>query len=283
MVLIGLKRLLGSLLVLAVVLSGPVVRADESVTPPAMAPLKMDLNAETLNITNDLATAEAQAAAYPDNPEAQFLLAIAYSRSPYLEKALKTLQRTKKLVKHSPEGYATLDRLMGEYEAMRTYRAEDPLIHYRLAFGYYLKAYGLQKHYIPTEKEPDGEQAIARYLDQAEASMRRVVALDPGDIWARNYLGFLLAERKPQENMAEAIRIWEGSVAVSADNPGAYLLLGQAYLKQGNLKEAVKMANQGLAAKAFLQESGLKKALPAAPASPATPEPAPSHAADTAQ
>lgn len=214
-------------------------------TKPVQTPFVLDTGTQALNITNDIAVAEAQANAYPEDPEAQFLLAIAYSRSPYLEQAVKTIQKTKKMVKRHPEGYAVLDRLMGEYQDMLSYRSQDPLIYYRLAFGYYLKGYGIEKGYI---KKP--ESSATSYYDKAEAAMKRVISLDPGDIWARNYLGFLMVERQPQQNLDSAIRIWEDSIQVNPTNPVALLMLGEASLKKGNLKQAVQYANRGLAVKA---------------------------------
>lgn len=236
--------------------------AEEAVSPEdpvamsgVASPLRMDLRQDSLNITNDIALAEAQARAYPEDPEAQFLLAIAYSRSVHLEKALKAIQRTKRLIKKSPEGYAKVDHLIDSYRDMLTYRAEDPLIHYRLAFGYYMKGYAIEHHYIKGSSE--SPQA---YYQKAEAAMRQVITLDPGDIWARNYLGFLLVDRTeasgtaPEsaadtsgERLDQAIRIWEDSLGVSPENPGAYFLLGEAYLKKGDLRKALDYASKGYA------------------------------------
>lgn len=228
--------------------------AEQAVSPEdpvTMSALRIDLRQDSLNITNDIALAEAQARAYPEDPEAQFLLAIAYSRSVHLEKAMKALQRTKRLIKKSPEGYAKVDHLIDSYREMLAYRAEDPLIHYRLAFGYYMKGYAIEHQYIKGSSE-----SPMAYYQQAEAEMRQVIALDPGDIWARNYLGFLLVDREVAseavagtsgERLDQAIRIWEDSVGISPENPGAYFLLGEAYLKKGDLRKALEYASKGYA------------------------------------
>jgi tetratricopeptide (TPR) repeat protein len=216
----------------------------------AMPPLQMSLEEEDLNITDDLAIVEAQAQAHPNNPEAQLLLGIAYSRTPHLEKAIKALQRAKRLIKKSPESYAQVDSLLEEYTDILAYRPHDPLIHYRLAFGHYLKGYGIRESYIKDSPEP-AEASFKR----AKESMERVIELDPSDPWARNYLGFLLvdtrSEANAEERLDQAIGIWEDSLTLTSDNPGAYFLLGQAYLAKGNIRKALQFASKGLEGQSF--------------------------------
>jgi tetratricopeptide (TPR) repeat protein len=241
--------LLGSLALGAVSWGAPppTEPAPEKPASTAVKPLVLGTEQEDLSITNDLEVAEAQAKAYPDNPEAQFLLAIAYSRSPYLEKALEALQRTKKLAKKHPEGYGLFEKKIAEYEQMLTYRPDDPLILYRLAFGYYLKAYGIEHHYFK-----DSTETPETYYERSQNTLERLIAQDPKDIWSRNYLGYVLIDREPEKNLDRAIRIWEDSLAVNPDNPGAYLLLGEAYMKQGNLKKAAQYIAKGFQVRAAM-------------------------------
>ncbi len=215
---------------------------EEAITtiqlPP---PISAGISADDLVLTDDISVAEAQAKAYPNNPEAHFLLAIAYTRTPYLEKAYHAFRRAKKLMKHSEGGYKNLDQKIQEYEAMTLYRADDPLVLYRLAFGYFTKGYGIQEDYIQnTDEQPE------IYYQKAEETLRRLIAVHPDDIWARNYLGFLLINMNEDQHLSEAIRLWEESITVDPKNPGAYILLGEAYLKQGNLKKAVEYGAKGL-------------------------------------
>jgi tetratricopeptide (TPR) repeat protein len=217
---------------------------NPEISVPPVKVIELDTQQEALNITDDIGLAEAQVKAYPESPEAQLLLSIAYSRSPqHFEKAIRGLQRTKRLIKRSPEGYGTIEKLLTNYEEMLTYRPDDPKILYRLAFGYYLKGYLIENRYLQTPSE-----SPEPLYDQAEVTMRRVFELEPTDIWARNYLGYLLVERKGEENLDQAIGLWEDSLKVSADNPGASLMLGEAYLKKGNLKKAMKYATKGFQA-----------------------------------
>lgn len=204
------------------------------------SPLEASAHEELLNITDDLSVLEEQVKAYPNNPEAHLLLAVAYTRHiEYFERAIKTLRRAKRLIKKSPEGYKTADKLIEHYEQILTYRPNDAKVLYRLAFGYYLKGYGIQKNYIKnTTEQPDP------FFDKAEATMRQAIAADPTDIWAKDYLGYLLVERNPEQNLDPAIQIWEDALQLDAKHPGTNILLGEAYLKKGDLKKALQYASQ---------------------------------------
>ena len=223
----------------AFLLSGAAMAAEQPA--PLPKPLSANVASESLILTDDVATAEAQAQSYPNNPEAHYLLAIAYSRTPYLEKAYQAFRKAKKLMKKSEAGYAGINDKIAEYEAMLAYRPEDPLVLYRLAFGYYTKGYGIEHDYI--QNTPETPQS---YYEKAETTLRRLIAVDPQDVWARNYLGFLLVDIDEKKHLDEAIRLWEESLAVKKDNPGAYMLLGEAYMRKGNLRKAVEYGAQGL-------------------------------------
>lgn len=219
-------------------------------------PIELGTDRTTLDLTNDIPTAEAQANAHPTDPEAQFLLAVAYSRSPYIEKALQLLQRTKRLIKDRKDRLATVDRLIGDYEQALALRPDDTRILYRLAFGYYLKGMGLKKY-----QNAPPEQQLA-WVHKAQAGLRQVIALDAQDIWAINYLGFMLAEEGTETQTPALVTLaeqqWNTSLTVNSVNPGAYWLLAQLYIKQGNLFKAAQFAEKGILARNQLEQTSLK-------------------------
>ena len=233
-----MKTMLCGLLAAAVVSAGVSAFGQAPVQP-----LHGSVDMEVADLTNDVAVNEELVRENPDDPEAHFLLGIAYSRTPYLEKALSELRIAKKLAKKRPEGYALFDRKIREFENLLLEKPDDPLILYRLAFGYYMRGYGVEHGYIKDGSDPDV------YYARAEKTMTRLTQVAPDDIWAKNYLGFFLIEQNETENLERAIALWEDSVRMNADNPGAYMLLGEAYMKQGNLKKAVESGAKGLAAR----------------------------------
>jgi hypothetical protein len=245
---LGGARLVISGLVLYSQLSGLPALAASSIKP-----IELGTEKHTLNLTDDIPTAEAQAAAHPTDPEAQFLLAIAYSRSPYVEKALAVLQRTKRLIKDRQDRLATIDRLITEYESALAARPNDTRVLYRLAFGYYLKGMGLKKY-----KAVDPAEQLA-WIHKSQATLQQVITLDPADIWARNYLGFVLAEEGTDTQtpalLTQAEQAWTTSLKVNAVNPGAYWLLAQWSIKQGNLLKAAHLAEKGIQARQQMEQA----------------------------
>ena len=72
----------------------------------------------------------------------------------------------------------------------------------------------------------------------AERVLRQIVAAEPTNAGALNYLGYLLAVRG--EQLDEAIQFVQRALKEEPDN-GAYLdSLGWAYFRRGNLDEAEK-------------------------------------------
>lgn len=92
-------------------------------------------------ITDDIALAQKQAVDYPENIDAHFNLAVAYSRSIQAEKALDELKLTKKLIRKSGNP-KIVDESINKYNELLT-KSTKPReqIIYRLAFMNYLKAY----------------------------------------------------------------------------------------------------------------------------------------------
>ncbi len=170
-------------------------------------------------------------------------MAAAYSRSPYLEKAFNHIKKVKNMLK-AKKDFEFIDRTIADYEDLLAGDPENPVILYRLAMGYYLKAYTVEKyphHYKDAASLGDPKP----FYEKAQKTMEKVIELNPKDIWARDYLGYLVSENG--KDLTKGIPIWEESLKIdSENNPGAYLLLSQAYLKKGDLQNAVLYGAKGL-------------------------------------
>jgi tetratricopeptide (TPR) repeat protein len=224
---------------------------------PSVKPLSGGVSQDTFALSDDIDAAEAQVRANPDDPEAHFLMAIAYSRTPYVEKALEELERSRRLARKSKEGYAMFDRKISEYEHMLSKQPDDPLVLYRLGFGYYMRGYAVANGYMPNS----GQLVPDVFYDKAEQTFRRLVSIAPNDIAAKNYLGYLLAERAPEKNYNAAVALWQESLTLEPENPAAYMLLGQAALKAGNLRQAVEYSAHALRARnAWLEAHNINPA-----------------------
>lgn len=209
---------------------------------PAKAKFSLNADEEALKLTDDIQVAEEQAAAHPNDPEANFLLAAAYSRSPYLDKAFNQIKKVKNILK-AQKDFEFIDRKIGEYETLLSGKPNDPVILYRLAFAYYFKGYGMEKYPHHFKNAPTGN--MADFYQKAQDTMRKVITVTPKDTWARNYLGYFVSDNG--KDLSKAISIWQESLAINRDqNPGAYLLLSQAYLKQGDLQNAMIYGAKGL-------------------------------------
>lgn len=80
--------------------------------------------------------------------------------------------------------------------------------------------------------------------DDAEKTLRQILALNPSDPDALNYLGYLLAVNG--RNLDEAIRLVSRALEVRPNN-GAYLdSLGWAHFRRGDLNEAEKYLGQAV-------------------------------------
>ncbi|WP_303675215.1 tetratricopeptide repeat protein [Vampirovibrio chlorellavorus] len=230
----------------------PVVYAEplnDAAVPRVGSPLSGGVTREVLGMGEEITQGEHRVKASPNDAEAHFLLALAYSRTPYLERALEELDLSRRIARKSPEGFALFDRKIAEYEKRIDAQSPDPVLMYRLGFAYYVRGYAVEKGYI-VEKNDNKAVSNAvvpnQFYDKAEEAFRHLIRLDPDDFWARNYLGYLLAERNPQANHQAAVQLWRESLAISEDNPGAYMLLGQAAMQEGDLRQAVLYTSKAL-------------------------------------
>jgi tetratricopeptide (TPR) repeat protein len=72
----------------------------------------------------------------------------------------------------------------------------------------------------------------------AERTLRQLLAIEPRNADALNYLGYMLAERGQQ--LDEAIRLVRQALEIEPGNPSFLDSLGWAYFRQGNAAEAEK-------------------------------------------
>ena len=73
---------------------------------------------------------------------------------------------------------------------------------------------------------------------EAEKTLRELIAKDPLDSAALNFLGYMMADRG--DRVPEAIELVQRALRLEPGNPSYLDSLGWAYLKQGNLAEADK-------------------------------------------
>ena len=72
----------------------------------------------------------------------------------------------------------------------------------------------------------------------AERTVRQLVAIEPGNADALNYLGYLLADRGQQ--LDEAIRLLRRALDIEPNNPNYLDSLGWAYYRRGDFDQAEK-------------------------------------------
>jgi tetratricopeptide (TPR) repeat protein len=162
---------------------------------------------------SELDALRAQAAAHADSADAQFELAMAYARTPYLEAGWEALKRVNTL---DP---TFADKVVSRLEPKVALEPADAESRFRLAFAYYFQ----------------GKKELAR------AQFEQLVALTPRDPWAYDYLGFLQAEANLVD---EAYKTWQQALTIDPNNAVAHYLVGQIYYRQGKfLQAAGEIAN----------------------------------------
>ncbi|MBY0545907.1 MAG: hypothetical protein K2W95_01315 [Candidatus Obscuribacterales bacterium] len=107
--------------------------------------LTITTNTEDLVPTDDAELARKQVEAYPDSPEASFILAVALTRTSKVEDALKEVRRARKLAE-AKGGTGYFDKMITTYEEMLKNFPEENRVRYGLAWAYYMKAYLLANY-----------------------------------------------------------------------------------------------------------------------------------------
>lgn len=140
--------------------------------------LTTETGTEDIVATYDVNLAQRQLAAYPDSPEASFILAVALTRTSRVEDALKEVQHARKLAA-SKGGPAYFDKMIASYEQMLVNYPDDNQVRYGLAWAYYMKAYLLAQE--------------ARKAAQSDpvAMQKRWLAANPG--WVAQHPEFFVA------------------------------------------------------------------------------------------
>jgi tetratricopeptide (TPR) repeat protein len=191
----------------------------------------------------ELAVVEYLAQQKPQDPDARFDLAMAYARTPVLEKAWEELQMVISLDKT----YA--DKLIERLEPLAEESPHNVEAHWRLAFAYYFKG-----------REGADKVAAAK----ARSAFEKILAIDPNYVWAYNYLAYMTYEAG---DLAGAESLARKATEVAPRNAVAHFLVGQAMLKQGNPFGAAMSL-----ARAMQLRSAAGYGLPTAPAPPPTPQ-----------
>jgi tetratricopeptide (TPR) repeat protein len=91
---------------------------------------------------------------------------------------------------------------------------------------------------IPTQFALADLYNDAKRGQDAERTIRQVLAIDPGNADALNYLGYLLADRGQQ--LDEAIRLVRRALDADPGNPSYLDSLGWAHFRRGDVDEAEK-------------------------------------------
>jgi tetratricopeptide (TPR) repeat protein len=208
-----------------------------------LAPRGEGLVIETLGLAKQpekaMAAADAAVKKYPDDHSLRFLRASLMGQQGHVDEAIKQLQEMLKGDPSDSEIYISMAQIYSQ--AKRYSDAEDVTN----------KALGLSS-------KPE-DQKVARFMlgsiferqkkwDLAEEQFKKVLAVDPLDAPAANYLGYMLADRGVR--LEESVKYIQKALEVDPNN-GAYLdSLGWAYYKmdrydlaQAPLERAVRLLN----------------------------------------
>jgi TolA-binding protein len=108
-------------------------------------PVAVGMKAQDICVTDDVNLGREQAAAFPDSPDASFILAVALTRTSMVEQALAEVRHARRLAEKEG-GPAYFDKMIASYEDMLKEYPNDNRVRYGLAWAYYMKAYVLQNY-----------------------------------------------------------------------------------------------------------------------------------------
>lgn len=82
------------------------------------------------------------------------------------------------------------------------------------------------------------------YFDRAIETFQRLLAIDPNDAYALNYLGYMYADKGMR--LTEAVELLEKAIAIEPDNSAFLDSMGWAYFRLGELAQAEHYLQQAL-------------------------------------
>lgn len=160
--------------------------------------------------------------AAPQDPAAHFDMAMGLARTSRLEEGLTSLKKVAEL----DATYA--DKVIAAYAPMVEENPQNIEAQFRLAFGHYFKGLNFQ--------EQGQAEAAKEAKLRAKKAFGHIIETDPKYVWGYNYLAYLLAE---EGDLPTAVETLKKAIAVEPDNAVSHFLIGQAYFRQGNHKDAV--------------------------------------------
>jgi Putative Zn-dependent protease, contains TPR repeats len=160
--------------------------------------------------------------AAPQDPGAHFDMAMGLARTSRLEEGWTSLKKVSEL----DAGYA--DKVIATYAPMVDENPQNIEAQFRLAFGHYFKGLNFQDQ---------GQADAAKEAKlRAKKAFGHIIETDPQYVWGYNYLAYLLAE---EGDLPAAVDTLKKAIAVEPNNAVSHFLIGQAYFRQGNHKDAV--------------------------------------------
>lgn len=158
----------------------------------------------------------------PQDPGAHFDMAMGLARTSRLEEGWTSLKKVSEL----DPGYA--DKVIATYAPMVDENPQNIEAQFRLAFGHYFKGLNFQD-----QGQPDAAKEAKL---RAKKAFGHIIETDPQYVWGYNYLAYLLAE---EGDLSAAVDTLKKAIAVEPNNAVSHFLIGQAYFRQGNHKDAV--------------------------------------------
>jgi TolA-binding protein len=254
-------------------------QATESANQPepvlklkAGQPLVAGMQTEDIVATYDVALARAQVAAYPESPEASFVLAVALTRTSMVEEALQQVRKARRLAEKQG-GPAYFDHMISQYEDMLKSYPKDNQVRYGLVSSIAQtpdaktpnpKTKDAQARAQNTSANPDTISVISKqtpaalsglppsvvpqvksYYQAALHNLDELLVQEPSDMWARAYRAYLQGEYSG--DLKNSMDVWQACLKMAPANPAAYFFLGQGYLRQGNFKECLQNISKAVA------------------------------------
>ncbi|MNK51652.1 cellulose synthase subunit BcsC [compost metagenome] len=160
--------------------------------------------------------------ASPQDPSTHFDMAMGLARTSRLEEGWTSLKKVSEL----DPAYA--DKVIATYAPMVDENPQNIEAQFRLAFGHYFKGLNFQDQ---------GQADAAKEAKlRAKKAFGHIIETDPQYVWGYNYLAYLLAE---EGDLSAAVDTLKKAIAVEPNNAVSHFLIGQAYFRQGNHKDAV--------------------------------------------